>query len=209
MNKTQFLAALEERLSVVSDAERKRSLLYFEEIIADRMEEGLSEEEVIAQMESPEEIAADIISDIGTEEQNPAAFEKKLGSCPLWVAIILAVLGSPVWLPVLVSVVTVIVTIYSVVWILIGCLYVTAVSLVIGGCVGIVALVIAMGANSAVVAVFAIGLSLFCIGCGILLVFPAVLCTRWYAKGTVWCCRSIAEFLKNRKKEGYGNEKNN
>lgn len=202
MNKTQFLAALEEQLSSVSDAERKRSLLYFEEIIADRMEEGLSEEEVIAQMESPEEIAAGIINETGTEDRSAPVSEKKLGGFPLWVVVALAVLGSPVWLPILISVVTVIVTTYSVAWILIGCLYVVAASLVVGGCVGIVASVIALGTNSAVVAVFVIGLSLFCIGFGILLVFPAVLCTRWYAKGTVWCYRSLVNYLKNRKKGG-------
>lgn len=202
MNKTQFLAALESHLSVLSEEERKRSLLYFEEIIADRMEEGLSEEEVIAQMDSPEAIAADIINEAGVEGQNAAIVEKKVGSCPLWVAILLAVLASPIWLPVLVSVVTVIVTTYSVVWILIGCLYITAAALILGGLVGIVASFVALGANSVAIAVFSVGLSVFCIGFGILLVFPAVLCTGWYARGTVWCCRSLVNFVKNRKKGG-------
>ena len=50
MTKNEFLSALERQLASLPESDRKRSILYFDEIIADRMEEGLSEEEVIAEM---------------------------------------------------------------------------------------------------------------------------------------------------------------
>ena len=44
MNKAAFFAQLERELASLSPADRERSLGYFEEMIDDRIEEGLSEE---------------------------------------------------------------------------------------------------------------------------------------------------------------------
>ena len=91
MTKIEFLSALERQLASLPESDRKRSILYFDEIIADRMEEGLSEEEVLAEMESVEEIAKGILSDAAEEPVEPEKTVHKVGGCPLWLAILLAV----------------------------------------------------------------------------------------------------------------------
>ena len=48
MTKAEFLKALEEKLSALSAQDRVASLAYYEEIIDDRMEEGLCEADAVA-----------------------------------------------------------------------------------------------------------------------------------------------------------------
>ena len=48
MTKAEFLKALEEKLSALSAQDRAASLAYYEEIIDDRMEEGLCEADAVA-----------------------------------------------------------------------------------------------------------------------------------------------------------------
>ena len=47
MTKAEFLKALEEKLSALSAQDRVASLAYYEEIIDDRMEEGMDEQAAV------------------------------------------------------------------------------------------------------------------------------------------------------------------
>ena len=57
MNKKEFLRVLSRSLRGMPRAERAQSLEYYGEMIQDRMEEGLSEEEAVARLGSADEIA--------------------------------------------------------------------------------------------------------------------------------------------------------
>lgn len=199
MTKHEFLSALEKRLLSLPESDRKRSILYFDEIIADRMEEGRTEEEVIAEMESVDDIAAGILSDAGEETAEPETSGRKIGGCPLWLAILLAVLAAPIWLPVAASIGVTLLAIYMVPWILIITLYALAVSFAISGFGGVVLALICAPVNGVYITMLALGSCLFLMGFGILLMFPSVILTRWLAKGTVWCCRKLAFWRKGGK----------
>lgn len=56
MTKERFLGNLEYALHFMPDAEREATLNFYSEMIDDRMEDGLTEEEAVDQMEKPEEI---------------------------------------------------------------------------------------------------------------------------------------------------------
>ena len=199
MTKNEFLSALERQLASLPESDRKRSILYFDEIIADRMEEGLSEEEVLAEMESVEEIAKGILSDAAEEPAAPQNVPRKVGGCPLWLAILLAVLAAPIWLPVAFSVAVTLVTIYMVPWILILTLFCVAIAFILGGLAGIVLALICSPVNGVYITMLAVGICIFLTGFGILLMFPSVILTRWLARGTVWCCRKLASLRKGGK----------
>ena len=200
MTKNEFLSALERQLASLPESDRKRSILYFDEIIADRMEEGLSEEEVLAEMESVEEIAKGILSDAAEEPAAPQNVPRKVGGCPLWLAILLAVLASPIWLPIAFSVAATLVTIYMVPWILILTLFCVAIAFILGGLAGIVLALICSPVNGAYITMLAVGICIFLTGFGILLMFPSVILTRWLARGTAWCCRKLASLRKGGKR---------
>ena len=102
MTKKEFLAALRRRLHAVPQAELRERLGFYSEIIDDKMEEGLTEGEAVADVGNVDEIAEQIL----TEVEIPKA-KAKAPASP-W-QIVLLIIGSPVWLPILISV-------YAVMW---------------------------------------------------------------------------------------------
>ena len=105
MDKNTFLSELQKRLKGLPEEDVQRTLEYYREMIEDRMEEGLTEEEAVADMGSIEEIAEPIL---------PKTSRRKMKT---W-EIVLLILGFPVWFPLLVAaaavVVSIVATIYAV-----------------------------------------------------------------------------------------------
>lgn len=105
MDKNTFLSELQKRLKGLPEEDVQRTLEYYREMIEDRMEEGLSEEEAVANIGSVEEIAEPLL---------PKSAKRKMKA---W-EIVLLVLGFPVWLPLLVAaaavVISIVATIYAV-----------------------------------------------------------------------------------------------
>lgn len=64
MNKEQFLQAVRRRLAGLPDKDVEGALAYYREMIEDRMEDGLSEEEAVAALGSAEDIAAQILMEL-------------------------------------------------------------------------------------------------------------------------------------------------
>ena len=63
MTKAEFLKALEEKLSALPPEDRAASLAYYEEIIDDRVEEGVCEADAVAAAGSVEEAAAQLLAE--------------------------------------------------------------------------------------------------------------------------------------------------
>ena len=63
MNKESYLAQIRTLLASLPEEDRERSLAFYAESIDDRMEDGMSEEEAVASLESPEEAAKSILMD--------------------------------------------------------------------------------------------------------------------------------------------------
>ncbi|MDR0857434.1 MAG: DUF4097 family beta strand repeat-containing protein [Oscillospiraceae bacterium] len=57
MDKTEFLAELRTQIATRAPEELRRTVSYFEEIIDDRIEDGMSETEAVATLETPAQIA--------------------------------------------------------------------------------------------------------------------------------------------------------
>lgn len=82
MNKEQFKAALYKELSGLEEGDLEKSLEFYTEMIDDRMEEGLPEEEAVASLGEVREIATQILSDtplpkLVFEKAGAMTFEKK------------------------------------------------------------------------------------------------------------------------------------
>lgn len=67
MNKAEFFKTLRSLLRTIPEQDCEKVIAFYEEMISDRMEEGISEEEVIAQFGDVGKLAADIL------EEAPAA----------------------------------------------------------------------------------------------------------------------------------------
>ncbi len=123
MTKEDFLYALQNSLCDLPPEDVDQSLEYYMEMIDDCIEDGMTEEEAVAQLGSLSEIAERIRLDMPL----PTLVRVRTGSRPLkaW-EIVLLVLGSPVWLPILLSVFVILLSVYIVVWAVLISLYIVA-----------------------------------------------------------------------------------
>ena len=69
MTKAEFLEKIKVRIIMLPYGELCRHIDYYDEMINDRMEEGLSEEEAVATMEPPELIAEQILREVSPLEE--------------------------------------------------------------------------------------------------------------------------------------------
>ena len=135
MTKLEFILALNEKLSAYPKAEVQQRLSFYSEMIEDRMEDGLSEEEAVAAVGDADRIAAEIAAELTPEEApkppKPAPREWKT-----WV-IVLLIVGSPVWFSLAVAAGSVALSLYVSVWAVIISLWAVFGALVACGVCGI------------------------------------------------------------------------
>ena len=101
MNKQEYLSAIRARIPKMPTEDMNRFIAYYSEMIDDRMEDGMTEEEAVASMDAPDEAVDQILAD------TPLAKIVKHKIKPthhlhVW-EIVLIVLGSPVWVPLLLT----------------------------------------------------------------------------------------------------------
>ena len=162
MTKLQFLFALKERLNGLPQAEVEERLNFYSEMIEDRMEEGLSEEEAVAAVGTVEQIAGEIPE---TKEM-----EKPKRKLKTW-EITLLIAGSPLWISLLIAAVAVALAVYISAWAVIVSLWAVFGTLV--GCAlgGIASGVIQVVVKNEFAGIALIGAGIVCAGLGILMFF--------------------------------------
>lgn len=115
MNKQAYLERIRQLLQSLPEEDRERSLAFYAESIADRMEDGMSEEEAVASLESPEEAAKAILMDTPLPKLVKARVkERHMGA----LEIVLLVLGFPLWFPLVLTVLILGFTLCLLVWVL-------------------------------------------------------------------------------------------
>lgn len=77
MNKTDFFEKLKKGLAPISGNERQSVLDYYDEMISDRIENGKTEEEAVAELGSPESVVENILAEFAVSgEKNMKKYEK-------------------------------------------------------------------------------------------------------------------------------------
>ncbi len=133
MTKQEFLMRLRKGLSGLPREEVEERLSYYEEMAEDRMEDGLSEEEAIAQIGNPEDIARQIIADTPLPKLVKEKIKPKKGIKGWELGLIL--LGAPIWLSVLIAIAAAVFAVYAALWAVIVALWAVEVGLC-GGVIG-------------------------------------------------------------------------
>lgn len=201
MNKQQFLEELKKHLYGLPQDDIQRSLDYYAEMIDDRIEDGLSQEEAVAAIGDPEKIANGILMDIPL----PKLVKQKIRPKHRMGAgeITLLILGSPIWFSLLISVVAVVLSVYVVLWSVIISLYAVSFSLAACGVAGVFALAIFGITGNMTQGIFIAGCGLICVGLAILMFMASNLVT----KGLLWVSKKIWLGIKSCfVKRGDGNE---
>lgn len=133
MNKQEFLNRLAELLTCLPAEKVAESQAFYAEAIADRMEDGMTEEEAIAAIGSPN-TAAEAILDGMPVVPRAVAKTKRKSRALLWA---LAVLGAPLWLSLGIGFGAVAVAVYASIWAMAACIWIVAAALLAGLPVGI------------------------------------------------------------------------
>lgn len=135
MNKEQFLSALRQALSDVPASEAEKSLAFYAECIADRMEDGMSEYEAVAALGDMDAILREIRGSLPLStvvKRRLESEQRKSGvSRGVWIALV--VLGSPIWLPLLLVLGAVLLTVYVCLWVVVICVFAVPLALLVTG----------------------------------------------------------------------------
>lgn len=158
MTKEEFLLQLTNRLSPLPWEEIKDRWKFYSEMIDDRIEDGLSEEEAVAELGAVNDVATQILADVplATLVKEKIKPKKRMRS---W-NIVLLILGFPLWFPLLLTALVVMLALYLVLWVPVICCWAIFASLAAGAFGGIAAgvLFIANGNTAPGIAVLACGL---------------------------------------------------
>lgn len=192
MNKSEFLVKLGNGLSGLPKKDIEERLNFYNEMIEDRIEEGISEEEAVAAIGSADEIASQIIADTPFVKIAKERIKPKRRLTVL--EIIFLVLGSPIWLSLLIALFAVVFSLYVSLWAVIISLWAVFGSL-IASAVGVVLAGIILAINGKAfsgVALISAGLVI-----GGLSIFAFYGC-EFATKGIVIFTKKTAVLIKNR-----------
>ncbi len=114
MNKAEFLAKLRIGLSGLPQDDIEERLAFYSEMIEDRTDEGLSEDEAVAAVGSVSDIISQTVADIPLSKIAKERITPKR-RLKAWEIVLLA-LGSPIWLSLGIVAAAVIFAVYAAVW---------------------------------------------------------------------------------------------
>lgn len=176
MNKIEFIEALRRVLSGLPKNEIDERLDFYCEMIADRVEDGFSEEDAVNEIGSVEEIAEQIVADIPLSKLVKVKVKPKR-KLRVW-EIVLITVGSPIWLSLLISLVAVIFSLYVSWWSVIVSLWSVFVS-AIGSSLGAIAVgIMNICMDNVLSGIAMIGAALVLAGISILLYYGCMAATK-------------------------------
>ncbi len=195
MTKQEFLSQLQNGLFSLTESDARERQNFYSEMIDDRIEEGLSEEDAVAQIGDVNEIIASILAEIPQRapEQTPvkvgepaqqkeAPKKQNKKGMEAW-QIVMLILGAPLWGPLLIAAFAVVISLIAVLWSVVGTLW-GALFGALAGC-GICLTLTGLGcmiAGQWVAGVAVLGAGLACAGLAVFAFFGCIYAT----KGAAW-----------------------
>ena len=192
MSKQEFLTALKNALCGLPQEDIQKSLDFYSEMIDDRIEEGISEEDAVSQMGSIDEIVEQILIDTPITKLVKQKIKptRRIGVGE----VVLLALGSPIWLSLIIAIIAVIISVYASLGAVVISLWACEAAFVgsaLGG-FGAAGIIYATGQN-AYAGLVMIAAGLFLVGFSIFFFFVC----KWSSKGMLWVTKKIALGIKS------------
>lgn len=191
MNKQEFLAELQSALNGLPNEDIEERLIFYGEMIDDRIEEGKTEEEAVAEIGPVGDIVSQIVSDIPLTKIVKERIKPKR-TMRAW-EIVLIVVGFPIWFSLGIAAVAVVFSLYVVLWSLIIALWAIEISFWAGAAGGIVVATLLFTQGALQHGLIFIGSSLFLAGLSIFLFYGCLAAS----KGMVTLTKKIALGIKS------------
>ena len=186
MKKNEFLQELGIEILGLPQEDTERWLEYYTEMLEDRIEEGMSEEEATASLGDPKAIARQILSQTPFTKliKNKIKPKHKLR---VW-EILLVALGSPIWLSLAIAALAVFFSAFVSLWAGIVSIWAGELAVAVSGIAGVLFSFFLIGTGTTYQGLLLLGGGLFCVG---LSYFGFFLC-RWL---TVLLCKLCKLFV--------------
>lgn len=190
---------MHDKLSGLPQGDVEERISFYIEMIEDRMEEGLSEEEAVASVGSVDEIVSQIIAEIPLAKIAKEKMKPK--RIKAW-EILLLILGVPLWVPLLIAAASVAVSLYAAVWSVVVSVWAAFVSVATSAFAGVIAGIGFASGGIVLPGVALIGGGLFCAGLAVFLFFGSLAATKGMVKLTKKLILCIKKwFVKKEAKE--------
>ena len=187
MTKEQFLRQLSSGLSKCGRDERKNHMAYYRELIEDHQEDGMTEEQAVAALGDPAQIAAEIMAETGGRPPMRLSTKILIG--------VLLVLGFPLWGSLVLAGLLLAACGFVLLWfvpVLSGCLTIAALIMAavsIPGSIPILMQTLPLG-------MMQLGIGTACAGIFIFGACLTVFLCKWFAKFTKWIVLKVVGLFR-------------
>lgn len=202
MSRDAFIGELRHRMAGLPQEAVDRTVEYYSELIADSVEDGLTEEEAVARLEPMDQIVANVVKDTPLTqivETRLQESKKKGGSG--WV-IALLILGAPVWLPLLIAVLAVLFSLFIALWAVVIALWAAVLGVILAGVAAMAAGVFELVRLHVPQGLVLLGGGLVCLGLCALLYLLMKLITVGTVKLCKWVWTGIKSLFVGKKAKG-------
>ena len=196
MRKQDFIKELRLNLSFLPKEEIDDRISFYSELIDDKIEEGVKEEDAINSIGSIDEIINQIIDEMPLSKIAKDKIKQKRKLSGLEIALI--IVGSPIWLSILLSLIAVLFSLYIIGWSIVISIWAILISLIAVLVAGIVLTIISLFSNIYIVALSYLGATLVILGLTILMHYVCKIITRLYIKLTKLIVLSIKKKMLKR-----------
>lgn len=198
MNKQEYLDAITNRLDGVPEDEIQKSIDYYSEIIDDRIEDGMTEEEAVSAVGSVDDAVNEILESVPLSKIIKTRANSRRKIKPI--EILLLILGFPIWFPLLLVFIILILVFYIVLWVIVIVLFIVDLAIFVSGVAAIIAGIWGMFKLGIAYPLAAIGGGLLLVGLSLLLLIPLIKLAKVVAKFAKVLARWIKSWFVRRKK---------
>ncbi len=212
MTKLEFLTQLESGLGVLTESDAQERLNFYSEMIDDRVEEGLSEEQAVAQIGDVNEIIASILAEIPqraapkqpvivTPKPEPkviAAPQKEKKGIRAW-QIVMLIVGAPLWIPLLAAALVIVLALLAVLWSVVVCMWAVFAALAGIGAGGVISGIATTVSGNLPIALQLLGMGLAGAGLAIFAFHGCLALTKGSAYLTKIVCKGIFRLFFGRR----------
>ena len=202
MNKKEFLQQLKSGLSEYPNEEIIKSTGYYSEMIDDRIEDGMTEEEAVESVGSVESIVKQIKYEmpITTLVKSKVKEKTKDKRTSVW-AVVLLIIGSPLWIGILALVLGLFIMVYALIWVADLLLWVAAALLGVGVLCGIAGFAVSLAKAAVGSSFIYLGGACMCAGIGIFLFFAMLAVSKGIIRGTKWFFLKLKQMIIGKEKK--------
>ncbi len=178
MTKRDFLTELQKSLGGFPSNDVRERMSFYSEIIDDKTEEGLSEEEAVATLGPINKIVSQIIAETPLKKLIKERVTPKR-SLRAWEITLLA-LGSPIWLSLIIAALAAVISVYAAIWSVLTALWATVLALAVsslGGALGCIGFIILQSADTGFLL---LGVGVICAGLTIFMFLGCIQATKGF-----------------------------